>query len=92
MRQMAAKCDMCGKMVKKFSTISGLIVCSKSCLNVYLLRAYLLRLEERRGEDEAKNKAAYAQAREMSGWLAMFQYGNAKFKKLAAKAINSYMG
>lgn len=44
---MAAKCDICGKIVKKYSTARGQVICSKTCLNAYLLEGYLLRMEER---------------------------------------------
>lgn len=89
---MAAKCDICGKNTRKYSMVAGTIICCKTCLNAYLLESYLLQLEERREKDEANNQKAFQQAREMAAWLAVYRYGNARCKKLAAKAINSYMG
>ncbi len=88
---MAAKCDVCGKMAKKYyTTYAGDIVCNKTCMNAYRLESYLLRLEERREKDEDCNQRAFEQAREMAGWLSIYKYGNKEYKKLAAKAINSW--
>jgi hypothetical protein len=88
----SAKCDMCGSMTNKyFTTYAGDVLCSKTCKNAYVLESYLLRMEERRQKDESTNKRAFRQAREMAAWLAVYRYGNAQHKKLAAKAINSYM-
>jgi ATP-dependent protease Clp ATPase subunit len=88
---MAAKCDICGKMAKKyFITSYGDIVCSKTCKNAYHLESYLLRLEERREKDEPNNKKAYEQARDMAAWLSLYRYGNTECKKVAAVAINAW--
>lgn len=88
---MAAKCDMCGKMTKKYLTpYAGDILCSKTCKNAYVLESYLLRMEERRQKDEATNKRAFQQAREMAAWLSIYKYGNEATKRLAAKAINAW--
>ena len=88
---MAAKCDICGSMAKKYFTASsGDTVCSKTCMNAYLLEKYLLSLEERREKDEELNKTAFNQAREMSAWLSIYRYGNKNSKKLATIAINAW--
>jgi hypothetical protein len=93
MDNMAAKCDMCGKMTKKyFTSYAGDILCSKTCKNAYVLESYLLRMEERRQKDEATNKRAFQQAREMAAWLSIYKYGNEAAKRLAAKAINAWAG
>ena len=90
---MASKCDMCGKMASKYTTLySGDVACSKTCINAFHLESYLLRMEERREKDEAQNKRAFDQAREMAGWLSLYRHGNAEYKKLAAKAINAWAG
>ena len=90
---MAAKCDMCGKMTKKyFTSYAGDILCSKTCKNAYVLESYLLRMEERRQKDEATNKRAFQQAREMAAWLSIYKYGNEAAKRLAAKVINAWAG
>jgi len=89
--KLAAKCDVCGKMKKKYyTTYAGDIVCNKTCMNAYRLESYLLRMEERREKDEVNNKKAFQQARDMAGWLSLYKYGNDKYKKLAAKAINAW--
>lgn len=50
---MAAKCDVCGKMTKRYhTTYAGDIVCYGICLQVYRLESYLLRMEERRERDQ----------------------------------------
>jgi hypothetical protein len=87
---MAAKCDVCGKNTRKFSTITGSVICCKTCLNAYLLEGYLERLESRRDRDEEHNKQAYAQARVLSGCLSIYRHGNKEAKKRAAKAINTW--
>lgn len=87
---MASKCDMCGKLSKKYSTIRGTIVCNKTCLNAYMLEGYLLRMEERREKEESLNQLAFEQAREMSAWLSVWRYGNSEQRKRAAKIINSF--
>lgn len=89
---MAAKCDMCGKMTKKyFTSYAGDILCSKTCKNAYVLESYLLRMEERRQKDEATNKRAFQQAREMAAWLSVYKRGNSKARATAAKAINAWV-
>ena len=91
MSKMSAKCDMCGKMTKKyFTSYAGDI--RKTCKNAYVLESYLLRMEERRQKDEATNKRAFQQAREMAAWLSIYKYGNEAAKRLAAKAINVWAG
>lgn len=88
---MATKCDICGKMTKKYhTTYAGDDVCYGICLQVYRLESYLLRMEERREHDEANNQKAYQGAREMSAWLSLWRYGNPEQRKLAAKVISNW--
>jgi len=88
---MAAKCDVCGKMINKYHiTHAGDVVCKGVCLKVYRLESYLLRMEERRMQDETYNKTAYQQAREISGWISIWKHGNSEQRKRAAKVINSF--
>ena len=61
---MAAKCDVCGSMVKKYKTTIHGDICCDACSNAYRLESYLLTMEERREKDEQNNKKAYEQARE----------------------------
>lgn len=89
---MAAKCDVCGSMVKKYKTTIHGDICCDACTNAYRLESYLLTMEERREKDEQNNKKAYEQAREMAAWLSMYKYGNGDAKKLAAKFINTWAG
>jgi hypothetical protein len=49
-------------------------------------------MEEQREKNEAQNKTAYEQAREMAGWLSLYKFGNKEIKKQAARAINSWAG
>lgn len=51
------------------------------------LEKHLARMEERRSRDERFNRTAYAEAREMSGWLSIYRYGSGALKDLAEKAI-----
>lgn len=87
---MAAKCDMCAKMAKRYSTMAGTIVCSKTCLNAYNLQNYLLRIEEQREKEEITNITTYQQARELSAWLSIWKNGNVENRKRAARIINSF--
>lgn len=88
---MAAKCDVCGKITKKYhTTYAGDDVCYGICLQVYRLESYLLRMEERREQDEANNQKAYQEAKEMSAWLSLWKYGNTEQRKRAAVAISAW--
>lgn len=91
MIDLAAKCDMCGRMTNKYhTTYAGDCICYGICLQAYRLESYLLRLEERRERDEDNNKMAYQQARELSAYLSLWKYGNAEQRKIAGKVIKAF--
>lgn len=80
---MAAKCDVCGKMAKKYFT---------TCHAVCVFEFYSVRLEERREKDEPLNKQVYNDAREMAGVVSLYKHGSKEVSREAAKLINKYYG
>ncbi len=52
-------------------------------------KAYLKRLELNRKRDEQNNKKSHEDARTLSAWVSVAEYGNEQMKKIALKIIRS---
>lgn len=55
--------------------------------NIERLCSYLRRMEDRRSLDERGNRRSYQEAREMSAWLSLYEYGAPWAKELAKAAL-----
>lgn len=51
--------------------------------NIERIRLYLRRMEDRRNLDEIVNRRAYQDARDISAWLSLYEYGTPSAKELA---------
>lgn len=54
------------------------------------LRAYLQRMEERRGQDEGNNQRAYQEARKLSAWLSLYEHGCSWAKEQAEEVLRNW--
>ena len=89
---MSIMCVKCGnKAQRNYVSKSSNPYC-KSCYYAELAGFYIDHLEKRRDRDESLNPKAYQQARELSAWLSVYNYGNNNVaKRQAANYICSWM-
>lgn len=52
-------------------------------------KKYLSRMEKERERREPLNKRAYADARDLSAWVSVYEFGSAEFSKKAGKVIKN---
>jgi len=88
---MAFQCAECGKRADTaYISDEGMDIC-KTCYHAGIASTYLQQMEKRRAKDEACNKRAFDQCRELSAWLSLYRFGNEEIRKRAAAVINAWV-
>ena len=85
------RCSYCGRLVKAYSLQHpSIIICRRTDCRAASLEEYLCQMEERRIQDEALNPRAYQDARNLSGYLSLYRFGNKEARERARIVINSF--
>lgn len=87
----ARKCSYCGRLVKTYSIQRpDTIICSRTDCRAASLEEYLRQMEKRRIKDEPLNPRAFQDARNLSGYLSLYRFGNEEARERASIVINSF--